>query len=440
MGPSLTGHQGSVVAHKEIAKGKMTDEKVLREVNTIRSRQHPNIIPLLACFSAGREKPYEQSAKVECLHMLFEHADAGDMATWLAQDEAPAPLADMVTRRKHIMESIEQIVSAVTYIHSEIDGYTAYHHDLKPGNIVRFEGPPANWKICDFGMANLKHHDDDSGTVRRADNRFGSFNYQPPEYFDNNKATRHGRAFDVWSLGCIILELATVWKYGWSDAGTRKFRALIEESSKRACRFKKNGGPDYSFHNNCDAIEDWIHRLGDSRDVEKDFGWLLDLISEMLVQKAQRIFVWEVDMDLYEMAHPNCAEDELKKHLREVVQRSETPLNALNNEHNPLRRAKQKGKRWQENILRRNQWSIDEPEPTKQLIVKRHDTIEHYTTMEVCSHAEEFESNQLIGRHELDVQITQEFGESTCVGLYGLSGIGYSTPLYYDATVLTAPV
>ena len=396
----------------------------MREVNSIRSRKHQNIVPFFASFYAGREDPWESDDRTECLHMLFEHTHAGNMHDWLTSDYAPEPLADVAERCKYITDCIESLISAVTFIHSEIDDFIAYHHDLKPRNILLFKGPPDVWKICDFGMANLKHHEEESGTTHGPDNRFGTYDYQPPEYFTDDSNPKHGRPFDVYSIGCVILELTTVLIHGWSKAGIPEFHRLRGENTQHAC-INRHGKPepDYSFHNSPNVVEDWIRHLRERTDIDEKLESLLDLITEMLVARAQRIFIWEVDMDLYEMGGSRTR-DQLILHLRKVVQPSDTSLNDLNNEHNPLKRAVQKDKRWQTRILEQNKWSIKKPEPSNQLKIKRRETGIYHSTLKACQYTRDFERNTLFGRHDMDVKIAEGLKISNCVGLYGMSGMG----------------
>lgn len=128
-------------------------------------------------------------------------------------------------------------------------------------------------------------------------------------------------------------------------------------------------------------------------------------------------------MDLYEMRGPRT-QKQLRSHLRKVVEPSDTSLNNLNNEHNPLKRAIQKEKNWQEEILRQNKWSVSKPEPNGQLTIKRRETGTYHTTLAACPNTNEFERNSLFGRHDMDVNIAEGLRVSNCVGLYGISGIG----------------
>jgi serine/threonine protein kinase len=427
----LKYRQGSVVAHKQIEKKKhMTEELVMQEVNTIRAREHPNIVKFLAAFSAGRLLPWRPNDATKCLHMLFEHTSAGTMQDWLDRDDPPELLADVSTRRRHVKKSVEKLVEAVAWIHKKIGGYSAYHHDLKPSNILRFEGPPATWKICDFGMANLKRPDDNSGTTHRFDNVFGSYIYQPPEYFSSDQSFSHGRPFDVWSLGCIILELLTVWKHGWGKISCREFYkergANTNLLSYNRWYQRQSASEDHSYHNNPTVVKDWMSRLREEEGADADpwFCHSLGLVEEMLAEKEMRVFIWEVHMDLYEMAHPVLKDRQLKEYFRSVVQASDTPLNNLSRSHNPLKRAKEHGKHWQEQVLRDEAWSVDSPDPTPQLKLRRHDTGWKFSTLSACSNAEEFTRDKLYGRHAIDAMIAEGFRNSNLVGLYGMSGVG----------------
>lgn len=76
------------------------------------------------------------------------------------------------------------------------------HFDLKPANILIFGNDV--WKIADFGQAAFKVRE---GTNSKMTNEGGSDPYSAPE--TDNVDERSGPRYDVWSLGCIILEVTT---------------------------------------------------------------------------------------------------------------------------------------------------------------------------------------------------------------------------------------
>lgn len=278
------------------------------------------------------------------------------------------------------MHGIQDLVAAVTFIHSEINGVIGCHHDIKPSNIVLFQGPPMIWKLGGFRSAVLKHRDDDSNTTPEESRVSRTYMYMPPE---DNQPNKHGRACDIYSLGCVLLELATIWEYGWDGAKLEKFRDLRRDNKKRL-RVSRMGGYDSSYHNNPNVVQEWLRDLRLSQIISKDveteistsgnqlkaadeniyqgcFRLLLDLIVEMMKEKAQRVFIWEVNMDLYEMKGDKTRE-ELSHHFRNIVQPPRRTIIGLNDTHNPLKRALDRGKMWQVPILIENGWSIEAPQ------------------------------------------------------------------------------
>jgi serine/threonine protein kinase len=404
----------------------------LKEVETLRSRKHEHIIPLLASFSAGREAPVTANDPQECLHMLFPCAQGGDLKSWLESSE---DLVKVEERSDYVYKAAQHLVSAVTYIHRDIKDKIAFHHDLKPGNILLFIGRNGPiWKICDFGNARLKDIDGESGTgtAHTETNKFGTYDYRPPEYFigpDAGKEENHGRPFDVFSLGCVLLDLATVLEYGWSNAGLPEFKRRRGENKEHSYTGPEKPERDYSFHNSPKVVKAWIEHL--RTDGSNNLCTLLDLISLMLLdQKDQRIFSWEVEMDLYEMLHPNLKQAQRQKRLRELVQESRTPRARLDNRHNPLQRAYAVGKpEWWKTILKENKWSYSEPTTTLILRQRTFPVDKYFSTLNAFEYTEDFRNNELYGRHDIYQKIATGFESSESVGLYGMGGIGY---VYYQ--------
>lgn len=90
-----------------------------------------------------------------------------------------------------------------------------YHFDLKPANVLVFGD--GTWQIADFGQAVFR---DKTGSSIKMTNPGGTDAYAPPEAMDLN--AKGSSKYDVWSMGCILLELTSFLAKG----GPRGLEAL----------------------------------------------------------------------------------------------------------------------------------------------------------------------------------------------------------------------
>ncbi|CAN9202387.1 unnamed protein product [Alternaria alternata] len=448
--PSLNVQQHNVVACKSIKKEDNTTwNKLLREAATLKERKHDHIVPLLASFTAGRANR-EPHNRQEYLWLLMPYAQAGSMETWLEKSpdlpkRGSVGLGDDSFRHCHVRGTMLGLVSALAYIHREINGMIGFHHDIKPSNIILFLEPEPTWKICDFGTANLKDPKEGTGTAFTPENAFGTYTYRPPEYFKDEGIAQHGRAFDVYSLGCVMLELATVFTYGWKPEGLPTFRQQRRDASEYVYHGNLKPEKDESFHNNPKAVESWIEHLRSktesAEDPKKvsDIIQVLDVIGEMLLSRYKRIFAWEVEMDLYEIFNPNASVGDRAKRLRNIVQPSATPLDQTKEQHNPMRRAILHSKgQWYTEILQGRDWYYSARSLSRRSTSRAFD-LDHgkrrpRTNLEKVAKTRDFRSAHFFGRHNIHEKIISGFqGHNTVIGLYGKSGVGKSHSAYYYA-------
>jgi serine/threonine protein kinase len=98
----------------------------------------------------------------------------------------------------------QQMLRAVDAIHEA----RVIHGDLKPANFLSVQG---KLKLIDFGIA--KEKDSNTTNINR-DATVGTLNYMSPEAItdagtgDASSLHKLGRASDVWSLGCILYQMA----------------------------------------------------------------------------------------------------------------------------------------------------------------------------------------------------------------------------------------
>lgn len=382
-------------------------ERKMREIEFLRDRQHPNISPLIASFTAGLEQPTTSEVTTKCFYLLSPLAEM-DMHTWF--DHEPAYIetdygVDNLGFENHIFNSMKGLISGLAYIHQQIRYHVGYHGDIKPKNILRFrlEGKLA-WRICDFGSANLKTIDD---TATR--NLATTWYWSPEEFSESaSEDESHGRSHDVWSMGCIFLLLITVLVYKWSPEGLEAF----EKSRVKGSTDKLDG----AFRKCRTQIADWMTQLKKQREESKEFAELLELIEAMLKPREARIFSWEVAVDLYTITDPKRKPKEILDHLNKVIQKAR-PAD-LELKHNPMTRARQDSRK-DENYRK---------------VLVAHDWYDQETTEEekrVCA-AERFVStlptpgtgDPIFGMEEVLQDISRRFEKTDYLALVGLRGVG----------------
>lgn len=83
-----------------------------------------------------------------------------------------------------------------------------YHLDLKPSNIlITGKDSERTLVITDFGQAHFKSTNTDLGEGSSISPNPGGVTFAPPDERMNSKG-HINRSFDVWSFGCILLEVA----------------------------------------------------------------------------------------------------------------------------------------------------------------------------------------------------------------------------------------
>ena len=334
------GTQGNV-AEKFQRLGQSGDAgPYLHEVETLRGRIHPNIVPLLASYTM--KKTESSNFEVESLHFLFPLAEM-DLADWMRKDQPPAWLQNLSPseRRGYLYRFIYGLVSGLSFLHREKDGTITAHHDLKPKNILVFG---QELKIADFGRSHLRPLAQGSETQTT---HLGTYEYQPPEYMKDDGTPaelNHGRAFDIWSMGCIIVELATLIVHGWESKKLIEFRNQRRDNpQKTRPKLADQHKPDDSFHNNWDVVKNWIHQL-ESEDGSQKLKWTLNVALQMMNQiRDERLYSWEAELDLYNIQQPDDGRVKRLEIESLCVQSPPPQRKVLNGTQTPLHRAAQKG-------------------------------------------------------------------------------------------------
>ncbi|RLN57703.1 hypothetical protein BBJ29_000432 [Phytophthora kernoviae] len=180
---AIRRQDNQAVALKKIAIFDMMNlkarEKTFKEVRLVQSVRHPNIIQYLDAFVQNNE-----------LYIAFEWAEAGDLKRQIRKANEKGMRFDERT----IWRYFAQLCAAILYLHEA----RIMHRDLKPANIfLTLKGVV---KVGDLGLGRYL-----SENTMEARSKVGTPLYMSPEVL---RGESYDWKSDVWSMGCILYELA----------------------------------------------------------------------------------------------------------------------------------------------------------------------------------------------------------------------------------------
>ncbi|CCM01583.1 uncharacterized protein FIBRA_03643 [Fibroporia radiculosa] len=150
----------------------------MREIKLLQSLRHDNVVQL-----------YEMMVSNGSVFMVFEYMDH-DLTGVLSQTQ-------FTFTEAHLKSFCRQMLAGLAYLHHK----GVIHRDIKGSNILI--NNRGELKLGDFGLARFYQK------RRRSDytNRVITLWYRPPELLLGT--TVYGPEVDMWSAGCIMLELFT---------------------------------------------------------------------------------------------------------------------------------------------------------------------------------------------------------------------------------------
>jgi ankyrin repeat protein len=333
----------------------------MREVIALRHRRHPSLVPLLASFT---EYTIESSVEAEFINMLFPYAEM-DMEKWLFLPNPPALLAckSRQEQRLYLYTSMYDLLSALAVLHREVDGLITSHHDLKPRNILVIKGKLV---IADLGMAELVHMSAVGGSGVNGTKGLGTRSYHPPEYCredgaEGNGKRVFGRAYDMWAMGCIMVQVAMLIVWGWESRKVEKFRKDREEfifqNVDQGGKDRNKSWNDDSFLKSIPVVDDWLVQL--QEDGSATLREYLAIAVQMLRENPlERIRSWEAELNLYELLYPDESNEARFSKTTALVQ-GPPPDKDLNGSETPIHRAAQRGNLIQAINMLEKGWSAN---------------------------------------------------------------------------------
>ncbi|KAJ4365203.1 positive regulation of MDA-5 signaling pathway [Neocucurbitaria cava] len=209
---------------------------------------HSHLLKCLASFTFSSK-----------YHMIYEKADQ-DLEKFIGENKNVSDITSF--SGSDLARQLYGLAGALSVIHNQENvgsDYNAsllgvprerfsragYIHDIKPDNILVFiynqDGKKTYWmRLSDFSCANVRDLVRSVSGQKRdswaTENKKSTPNYRAPEFLRDEKISR---PYDMWSLGCVYLELL-VWY-------TEGYDALKEFRTARLRQVKPDGIKDEGF-------------------------------------------------------------------------------------------------------------------------------------------------------------------------------------------------
>ncbi|KAG8387738.1 hypothetical protein BUALT_Bualt02G0052600 [Buddleja alternifolia] len=177
----LNSETNEMVAIKKIANAfdnYMDAKRTLREIKLLRHLDHENVVAIKDVIPPPLRREFTD------VYIATELMDT-DLHQIIRSNQGLS--------EEHCQYFLYQLLRGLKYIHSA----GVIHRDLKPSNLLL--NANCDLKICDFGLARPNSEND--AMTEYVVTRW----YRAPELLLNS--SEYTAAIDVWSVGCIFMEL-----------------------------------------------------------------------------------------------------------------------------------------------------------------------------------------------------------------------------------------
>ena len=203
--------------------------------NLERSEQqkHPHLVSFHASFTDEEFFGFVTSPVAESnLKSLLEKSVKNNV---ILKDES-----------KSLSQAFSSLLEAVRHLHENVK---MRHCDLKPSNILVC-GPPGgrfSVRICDFGISYAWDFPQNDSTNK---NQRGTQKYKAPE-LSSAQDTSHNRMGDIFSLGCIFLEMFTILR-----------GKTLDEMAKAIRKDRKSSfSHPWTYADSLIGVKEWLKEL-----------------------------------------------------------------------------------------------------------------------------------------------------------------------------------
>ncbi|KAJ8115226.1 hypothetical protein OPT61_g3077 [Boeremia exigua] len=183
------------------------------------------------------------------------------------------------TSKNVLFAKLVDTIEALAYLHDKL---SILHLDIKPDNILVFEGSEMIWKLSDFGLARKRKAKARTGLGGRSSSHYPTKSsglpaprnpgtYQAPE-IQRRDFSKAGRRSDVWSVGCITLAVLAFVTDGVDE--------VLELEEKTKVNFRDRGGRQSLFYASSNSFQ-WDSHSSCSFDYGSDLELSLGNIPNM---------------------------------------------------------------------------------------------------------------------------------------------------------------
>ncbi|KAH0767017.1 hypothetical protein KY285_002888 [Solanum tuberosum] len=162
----------------------LTNDEFVRQVRAIGDIKHPNLLPILGYYYTRDEKL-----------LLLKSAPNGSLYNRIhggkgTRDRIPFRWSSRLSVARGVARALEHL-----HLNVSSSQFVVPHGNLKSTNVLLDENDDV--RVADFGLTSLI-------ALPIATQRMVS--YRSPEYLASKKVTKKS---DIWSFGCLLLELLT---------------------------------------------------------------------------------------------------------------------------------------------------------------------------------------------------------------------------------------
>jgi len=241
-------------------------ETMINEVEHLQRLRHPHIIQLVGSYLQGKK-----------FAILLYPVAQWNLSSFLELCQEANTKRD-ITSNKPELEALPGFFQCLSHALANIHANNMKHMDIKPQNVLvrAADNFPDGYRVylADFGISKkfaadeLSQTDGVTALTRK---------YCAPEVYNGDL---RGRSADIFSLGCVFLEMATVMR-GLNLDDLAEFRSRTTYTS--------DGNSDEPYHMTLGKVAAWIEEhlrlstyLDDTYEKGYDIRMKIDDIAQML--------------------------------------------------------------------------------------------------------------------------------------------------------------